>query len=147
MIADTAFPRGTDQIKGRIRAPIKAGQKLHGTRAEIDQRLKYDRELLSFRQTAEWGMRALQGSFGRLRVPLEVAHREDRADLLEICIRLHNLRARLVGVNEIRTVYFRHWGEDEVTWRAFENMLFADQRRNDRVSRFHIHAVYDSDDD
>ncbi|KAG6848521.1 hypothetical protein H0H93_016319 [Arthromyces matolae] len=28
MVADTAFPRGTAQISGRIRAPVKAGQQL-----------------------------------------------------------------------------------------------------------------------
>ncbi|KAG6917546.1 hypothetical protein DXG01_002183 [Tephrocybe rancida] len=28
MVADTAFPHGTSQIQGRIRAPIKAGQRL-----------------------------------------------------------------------------------------------------------------------
>ncbi len=28
LVADTAFPRGTNQIEGRIRAPLKSGQRL-----------------------------------------------------------------------------------------------------------------------
>ena len=50
-------------------------------------------------------MRELQGSFGRLRVPLEIGDMEKRADLIESCFRLHNLCTRLVGINQIRNVY------------------------------------------
>jgi hypothetical protein len=112
---------------------------------EIQERLAFDRQLLSYRQTAEWGMRGLQGSFGRLRIPLEIGRHKERGDLIEICIRLHNLRACTVGINQIRTVYMPLWkqnGQEEV-WMDFENMLFADQRRSDRVARFHNVAIYD----
>ena len=37
-------------------APIKTGQQMHGTDEEIEERFAYDRELLSYCQTAEWGM-------------------------------------------------------------------------------------------
>ena len=53
LVADTAFPRGTNQIEGRIRVPIKVGQQLTGTRAEIDEKLAFNHKLLSYRQTAE----------------------------------------------------------------------------------------------
>ncbi|KAF7371843.1 hypothetical protein MVEN_00041100 [Mycena venus] len=66
LVADTVFPRGAKQIEGKIRAPIKTGQRMQGTTEEIEERLAFDRQLLSYRQTAEWGMRGLQGSFGRL---------------------------------------------------------------------------------
>ena len=36
LVADTAFPRGTNQIQGRIQAPLKEGQRLHGTAEEIE---------------------------------------------------------------------------------------------------------------
>lgn len=146
LVADTAFPRGSSQIDGRICAPIKTGQRLRGTAEEIDEKLAFDRELLSYRQTAEWGNRGLQGSFGRLRIPLEINNDEKRGDLLEICIRLYNLRARRVGFNQIRTVYMPIWrqtAEDEEVWVNFENMLFSQQRRSDRVSRYHNFAEYD----
>lgn len=101
LVADTAFPRGSAQIEGRICAPIKTGQAIHGTTAQIEEKLAFDRDLLSYRQTAEWGMRALQGSFGRLRLPLGIGDAEERGDLLEMCVRLHNLRTQRVGYNQI----------------------------------------------
>jgi len=146
LVADTAFPRGTSQIAGRIRAPLKSGDRVPGTHAEVQATMDFDRQLLSYRQTAEWGNRTLQGSFGRLRIPLEVKHAERRADLLEICMRLHNLRCRRVGFNQIRSVYVPHWRagwEAEEVWNAFEALLFSDQRKMDRVSQFHTVANYE----
>ena len=64
LVADSAFPCGTVDIEGRIMAPIKTGQHLRGTVAEVEERFAYDRELLSYCQTAEWGMQSIQGSFG-----------------------------------------------------------------------------------
>jgi hypothetical protein len=146
LVADIAFPRGAQTIKGKIRAPIKSGQRMQGTVDEIQEHLAFDRELLSYRQTAEWGMRGLQGSFGRLRIPLEIGRDAERGDLLEICCRLNNLRAELVGINQIRNVYMPLWREtraEEEVWVNFENMLFGDQRRSDRVARFHNVAIYE----
>lgn len=81
LVADTAFPAGSSDLKGQILSPLKVGQRLHGSQEELDARLALNRELLSYRQTAEWGMRSLQGSFGRLRVPLEVNNVDRHADL------------------------------------------------------------------
>lgn len=144
LVTDTAFPRGTDQIAGRIRAPMKAGQRLPADPVQREQIERCDRQLLSYRQAAEWGMRALQGSFGRLRVPLPVEHADRRGDLLETCVRLLNVRTRLVGINQIRSVYLPIWkaNEQEEIWNSFETMLFGEQRAKDRVSQFHI--VYNS---
>jgi hypothetical protein len=91
-------------------------------------------------------MRGIQGSFGRLRIPLDIADQDARGNLLEICVRLHNLRAQRVGHNQIRTVYMPLWRqhkEDEEVWTNFENMLFSEQRRVDRVSRFHNFPEYE----
>jgi hypothetical protein len=145
LVADTAFPRGAVEIEGRIMAPIKSGQRLRGTDDEIEERFAYDRELLSFRQTAEWGMRSIQGSFGQLRMPLQINDKDARGDLLEICFRLHNLRTRRIGYNEIEKVYMPEWRktlDDEEIWNQFEEMVFGDQRQKDRVSRFHVHPEY-----
>lgn len=114
--------------------------------AQIEEKLVFNRELLSYRQTAEWAMRGLQGSFGRLRIPLEISRNQERGDLLEICARLNNVRAELVGINQIRSVYMPLWKqtrEDEQMWMGFENMLFSEQRRCDRVARFHNIAIYE----
>ena len=60
--------------------------------------------------------------------------------MIEVCIRLTNIRARLVGVSQIRNVFVPIWRDsDEANiWDNFEKMLFDDIERADRVSRFHI---------
>lgn len=131
-----------------ICAPISSGQRIRGTDEQIAEQMAFDRQLLSYRQTAEWGNRGIQGSFGRLRVPLETKDTERRGNLLEICVRAHNLRANRVGLNQIRTVYMSHWQEnveDEEVWKNFENMMFSDQRDKDRVSRFHYLVEMEDD--
>jgi hypothetical protein len=90
-------------------------------------------------------MRGLQGAFGRLRLPLDIDNAEQRANLLETCIRLHNFQTCRVGHNQIRAVYMPLWRQtvdDEQVWDGFEKMLFSDQQRKDRVARFHNFAVY-----
>ncbi|KAJ7366038.1 hypothetical protein DFH08DRAFT_797044 [Mycena albidolilacea] len=128
-----------------MRAPIKTGKRLRGTEDEIEERLAFDRQLLSYRQTAEWGMCGLQGSFGHLRIPFEIGRQEGRGDLLEICVQLNNLHVQQVGINQIHTVYMPLWKqtqEQEEIWGNFENVLFGEQRRSDRVARFHNVAIY-----
>ncbi|KAG2346649.1 hypothetical protein BDR05DRAFT_974303 [Suillus weaverae] len=145
LVADTAFPRGSTSIDGRIRAPLKHGQVLWGSAAEIEEHMVFNQELLPYRQTAEWGMRAIQGAFGRLCIPLNISNQEARSDLIEICLQLHNLRAIRVSVNQIQTVYMKHWQatEDDLNvWQDFKNMLFSEQRKKDRVSHFHITLEY-----
>ncbi|OJT13129.1 hypothetical protein TRAPUB_10323 [Trametes pubescens] len=143
LVADTAFPRGTNAIAGRIRAPLKAGQRVPTNIDERDALLAFNRQLLSYRQTAEWGMRQLRGGFGRLHVPLDVNDPVGRGELLEVCVCLSNLRAERVGISEIRTVYMRYWedAEDADIWQNFENVLFGDLRRRDRVARYHLVVV------
>ena len=139
LVADTAFPHGNDQIKGRIRTPMKEGMRLPAdlvTRTEV---LAYDRQLLSFRQSAEWGNGTLQRVFARLQVPLTLKYTRNQVTLLEACIHLCNLRTRHVGLNQIQTVYVPLWkGDNMEVWRSFEDILFADLRQNDRVRRFHL---------
>ena len=139
LVADTAFPRGTNSIAGRIQAPLKGGQRLPSNSIDQAALLARDRQLLSYRQTAEWGMHGLRSGFGRLRLPLDVNDPIGRGDLLETCIRSMNLRTVRVGISEIRTVYMQYWkeAEDEDIWNDFESVMFGELRRRDRVSRFH----------
>ncbi|KAG2044584.1 hypothetical protein BDR03DRAFT_930574 [Suillus americanus] len=117
LVADTAFPCGTDQIAGRIKAPIKAVQHLPSDKIERENLLAFNWQLLSFCQTAEWGMRTLQ-------------------DLVEACVRLNNLHAQKVSISQICSVYMPIWvqNEQEEVWAHFESMLFSKQHRNDRVA-------------
>ena len=140
IVADAAFPTGHNRITGKILVPLKAGEDLPRDHAQREHKLRFSRSILSYRQTAEWGMRELQGSFGRLRIPLGVEDMEKRADLIESCFRLHNLRTRLIGINQIRRVCVPAWceGESGRIWEGFEDVLFSDQRKYDRVGAFHV---------
>lgn len=62
------------------------------------------RTAVSIRQAAEWGMGSFQRVWGRLQLPLQW-NKKKRRMLLNLAVRLHNTRARLVGLNQIRTVY------------------------------------------
>jgi hypothetical protein len=66
LVADTAFPWGTTSIDGKIKVPVKSGQWLPSDADELTELLGFNCQLLSYRQTAEWGMHSLQGSFGWL---------------------------------------------------------------------------------
>ena len=80
----------------------------------------------------------LQGSFGRLRVPLDINDDKGRADLLEISVRMNNVWVHCVGIGQVRNVYEDIWWKSEAAglWESFERMLVRDIRRGDRVARF-----------
>lgn len=138
LIADTAFPRGTQRIQGRIKAPLKDNYRRPSDPAEHRRLLAFNAQLVSSRQAAEWGMRTFRSSFGRLRVPMDINDNQGRADLLEICVRLNNVRAARVQINEILQTYVPTWrAADDREYFEFDNMLFGDIRRSDRVARFH----------
>jgi hypothetical protein len=69
-----------------------------------EQQLAVQQAITSVRQAAEWGMRALQGCYGRLHTVLSSDHQR-RACILECIAHLHNFQTRTVGVNQIRTVF------------------------------------------
>lgn len=123
----------------RIRAPLKAGDRVPHNLVEREPIMRFNRQLLSYRQTSEWGMRSLQGSSGRLRVPLPVSDLEYRLKLLENIVRMNQVRTRCVGINQILNVYQPIWqeSEDSRLWNGFERMLFGEIRAGDRVSRFY----------
>ena len=119
--------------------PLKAGEKLPLNRSLRQEKMAYSRAILSYRQTAEWGMRGLQGRFGRLRMPLEIEDTDGHADLIETCFRLHNLRVRQIGISHIRNVYvpMQHEGNGWL-WDGFEQIPFPAPDKPDRVSSFHV---------
>lgn len=120
---------------------MKSGQRLPADPVEKEAALAFNRQLVCCRQAAEWGMRAIQGTFGRIRLPMDANDAPHRSQVLEVIVRLHNVRNRLVGVNQIRNVYAPIWAEDaeEVQiWDSFEEMVFGEMRRRDRVAKFHV---------
>jgi hypothetical protein len=65
----------------------------------------YSNALVFACQATEWGMRAFQGVFGQLQLQLDVNNPQSQMQLLEVVVRLHNLRTCLVGINRTCTVY------------------------------------------
>ena len=90
LVADTAFPHGTSHVSGKIKAPLKQGNHLSSSLLLRTEWLTFDQQLLLYRQTAEWGMHALQGAFGQLRVPLNV-DADRQFLLLRVVVWAHNL--------------------------------------------------------
>jgi len=86
LVVDSAFPQGTSLIDGKIQAPIKGNTVVPSDPHELKKLLDFNCQLLSYHQTAEWGMHTMQGSFGRLRVPLDINHKMGQQALLETCV-------------------------------------------------------------
>jgi len=70
-------------------------------------------EAVKLRQSAEWGMRAFQSSFPRLRDKIKFEDRGERLENLRLFVYLYNFRTNVVGCNQIRST-FTPWLEAEV---------------------------------
>jgi hypothetical protein len=70
--------------------------------------LRKKREATSARQTAEWGMLTMQASFPRIRDRFVYEERGERRIVLKMFVLLYNMRARMVGINQIRNTYMPH---------------------------------------
>ena len=115
---------------------MKAELALPSNPRDCNNIIAFNHQLLSYRQTAEWGNCAIQGAFRRLCIPLPANDPGPRSELIEICLRLHNVRARLVGLNQIQSVYMPLWemSEEEKLWEDFDRELFPS--RSSCVAQF-----------
>jgi hypothetical protein len=90
----------------------KSCQDLLGSSAETRRErlldLQKKREATSAWQTAEWGMRGLQASFPRLKDRFVYEERGERRITLKMLLLLYNMRARMVGINQIRNTFMPH---------------------------------------
>ena len=57
------------------------------------------------RQSAEWGMQAIQSSFPRLKDRFIYEEFGEQKIILKMMILLYNVRARLVGISQIKNMY------------------------------------------
>lgn len=94
---DSAFSRG------RYPFLIKSSQ----SDPENPEDFCVNTEATSMRQSAEWGMRAFQSSFPRLKDRLLYEEKGERRLILKSLILLYNVRARKVGINQIRNTYMK----------------------------------------
>lgn len=145
LATDSAFPQGGQGVQEHIRAPYKQGNRIRAdTVAEAQEMMKYNRQLTSCRQAAEWCMRAIQGGFGRLKLPLDIQDSEGRGNTIEIAVRMTNVRTRRIGINQTLQFYVPIWKENEVDalmWDGFEDMVFGEVQKRDRVAMFHTRLV------
>jgi len=103
LCVDSGFPRRGD-VEGKLVGPTGALALANMLPANRAAEIARHGVHVSLRQSAEWGMRALQGTFSRLKVRL-TANRKDRRDILLAIVLLHNFRTELVGLNQINTVF------------------------------------------
>ena len=80
----------------------RSARRLHPTMR--DYLLRVSNVYTSLRQSSEWGMRALQGSFPRCKKRLPSDFRQRRL-VLESIILIHNFRTDIMGCNQIKTVF------------------------------------------
>ena len=73
-------------------------------------------EATSMRQSAEWGLRCLQGSFLRLKEHFIYEERGERALMLRLVVLIYNYSVNTVGINQIRNVYMPWLEEDSNTF-------------------------------
>ena len=64
------------------------------------------------RQSAEWGMRAFQSSFPRIKDRLSYEEAGERKLILRCLILIYNYRANKVGINQIRNTYMVELSKD-----------------------------------
>jgi hypothetical protein len=64
------------------------------------------RQVTSLRQSAEWGMRALQAGFPRLKDRLVYEETDERKCIMYSIVLLFNLRSRIVGMNQISSTFY-----------------------------------------
>jgi hypothetical protein len=69
------------------------------------RQVQINAEVTSMRQSAEWGMHAIQSSFPRLKERFIYEEQGERKLILKMMILLYNVRARRVGINQIRNTY------------------------------------------
>lgn len=99
-VVDSAFSRGMHPFL------IKSAQ--DETEAEGPSEIVKIRQATSLRQASEWGMRAFQGSFPRIKDRFIYEETGERKVMLLCLMMLFNIRARRVGVNQILSVYMPH---------------------------------------
>ena len=103
-VMDSAF------CKSRFEYIVKSSQELP-LNASIREH-QINTQATSVRQSAEWGMRAFQGSFPRIKDRMIYEERGERKLILKFVVLLYNYRARKVGLNQILNTYMPELSKD-----------------------------------
>ena len=105
LVIDSAFVSGIyDFLIKSLQDNLTAGDELLNV-AEQVRNIAVKRAATSMRQSVEWGMRAIQSSFPRLKDTIVYEEYGERRIIFNCLLHLYNLRAQIVGVNQIANVY------------------------------------------
>ena len=103
LCVDQGFPRSGDLFDKFVGPISKRHRRMIAPilRNDIMRRIEI---YVSLRQASEWGMRALQGTFSRLKSRL-TSNKTKRLLILLSVVLLHNFRTEYIGLNQIATVF------------------------------------------
>ena len=104
---DQGFPR-SGELAGKFVGPLSKRARAAIPVNERPMRIFLHERYVSLRQASEWGMRALQGTFTRLKSRL-TSNKVKRYLIIYSIILLHNFRTEYVGFNQIATVFNAHY--------------------------------------
>lgn len=103
LCVDQGFPR-SGELYGKFVGPIDEKTRENLSPILKSRLLREHNKCVSLRQSSEWGMRALQGSFSRLKSRL-TSNTRKRSQIIECIALLHNFRTSHEGLNQIATVF------------------------------------------
>jgi hypothetical protein len=107
IVADVAFPSSRADMIGKIVCGSRQGVVPANRNDAVNHILRHV-VMVSLRQAAEWGMKCLQGTFGRLRIRL-THDKKKRSSIMKCVCLLHNFRTSRIGINQITTVFDMHY--------------------------------------
>jgi len=89
---------------------LKSAQNYNGCSTPLDI-VRCD-QATSLRQAAEWGMRAIQAAFPRVKETIPFEESGERRVVLTLLPLLYNFRLETVGLNQIRNTFCLGWSRD-----------------------------------
>ena len=107
LCVDQGFPRSGD-LYDRFVGPMPKRLKKNLNDQAREYLIPLHERYISLRQASEWGMRALQGTFSRLKSRMTSNIRKREKIILSIVL-LHNFRTEIVGLNQIASVFNPHY--------------------------------------
>jgi len=100
---DASFPIEED-LQDKLIAPISEADMALIPEDRRAATLARQASIDLHRQPAVWGMRALKGTFARVKARLS-CDKEKRLDILLSIVLLHNFRMHRIGLNQIKTAF------------------------------------------
>jgi hypothetical protein len=91
---------------------LKLGQDLLGSSAPTCHKQNLEHQLrqqtTSAWQTAEWGMLSIQTSFPIIKDQFIYKEQGEQRIVMKLLVLLYNMRAQIVGINQIQITYTQH---------------------------------------